>query len=59
MIDSFAQVLSLGEPRVASDSSQTFNNSAGIEFRAERLWRCARVGWATFAHGTAASGNGF
>jgi hypothetical protein len=34
MIDSFAQVLSLGEPRVALDSSQTFNNPAGIEFRA-------------------------
>jgi len=33
MVDSFAQVLSLGEPRVASDSSQTFNNPAAIEFR--------------------------
>src|SRR5262245_56956872 len=35
MVDSFAQVLSLGEPRVALDSSQTFNNPAAIEFRCD------------------------
>src|SRR5215475_12066343 len=33
MVDSFAQVLSLGEPRVALDSSQPFNNPAAIGFR--------------------------